>query len=176
LSCAVFLCRYGVRPLLVERHPGTSIHPRARGLNYRTMEIFRREGLEEAIRMRGSAMAGVAWFLIVDTLAGRELQRFRVNLGEHDEVHQLSPTRRCMCTQDELEPVLVEAATERGAAIRFNTELTSLEAHPDFISATLIDRDTGQRRAMRARYVVAADGANSPVRAISGIGTSGPGV
>ena len=107
LSCAVFLCRYGVHPLLVERHRGTSIHPRARGLNYRTMEIFRREGLEQAIRIGGSALAGVTWFLIVETLAGRELQRFRVNLGEQDATHQLSPTRRCMCAQDELEPVLL---------------------------------------------------------------------
>jgi putative polyketide hydroxylase len=176
LSCAVFLCRYGVHPLLVERHRGTSIHPRARGLNYRTMEIFRREGLEQAVRIRGSALAGVRWFLVVETLAGRELQRFRVKLGEQDEAYQLSPTRRCMCAQDELEPVLLDAASERGAQINFNTELTEFEVHPDCVTAKLTERDTGQLRTVRARYVVAADGANSPMRTALSIGTSGPGI
>jgi thioredoxin reductase len=33
LTTALLLARQGVRPLLVERHPGASIHPRARGIN-----------------------------------------------------------------------------------------------------------------------------------------------
>jgi len=41
LSASLLLSRHGVRSLLVERHPGTSIHPKARGLNVRTLKLFR---------------------------------------------------------------------------------------------------------------------------------------
>ena len=46
LTSALLLARQGIQTLLIERHPGTSIHPRARGINIRTMEIFRSVGLE----------------------------------------------------------------------------------------------------------------------------------
>lgn len=41
LTASLLLSRHGVRSLLVERHPGTSMHPKARGLNVRTLELFR---------------------------------------------------------------------------------------------------------------------------------------
>ena len=41
LSAFIFLSAFGIRSLLVERHPGTSIVPKARGINARTMEIYR---------------------------------------------------------------------------------------------------------------------------------------
>src|SRR5260370_20143248 len=44
------MSRHGVRSLLVEQHPGTSIHPKARGLNVRTLELLRVWGLEPAVR------------------------------------------------------------------------------------------------------------------------------
>ena len=60
LSAALLLSRYKIQVLLVERHPGTSIHPRARGLNVRTMEIFRELGLESAVRQAGSLLADIS--------------------------------------------------------------------------------------------------------------------
>ncbi|KKD01936.1 FAD-dependent monooxygenase, partial [Streptomyces sp. WM6386] len=50
LSTSLFLGRLGVRHTLVERHAGTSIHPRGRGNNVRTMELFRTAGVEPGIR------------------------------------------------------------------------------------------------------------------------------
>lgn len=44
LSTSLFLSRHGVRHLLVEKHSGTSAHPRGRGINARTMELFRTAG------------------------------------------------------------------------------------------------------------------------------------
>ncbi len=57
LTAALLLARHGVPPLLVERHAGPSIHPRARGLNVRTMEILRTGGLEGQVRDAGTALA-----------------------------------------------------------------------------------------------------------------------
>ncbi|MBV9229927.1 MAG: FAD-dependent oxidoreductase, partial [Chloroflexi bacterium] len=53
LSTSLFLTQHGIPSLLVERHPGTAIHPRARGINFRTMELFRELGVEEQLRAAG---------------------------------------------------------------------------------------------------------------------------
>lgn len=44
LSMALALARQNVRSLIVERHPSTTQHPRARGVSMRTMELFRQWG------------------------------------------------------------------------------------------------------------------------------------
>ena len=49
LSASIFLSDLGVQSLLVERHAGTSILPKAHYLNQRTMEIFALHGAAEAI-------------------------------------------------------------------------------------------------------------------------------
>jgi putative polyketide hydroxylase len=41
LSAAILLARRDIRALLVERHPSTTGHPKARGVNTRTVELFR---------------------------------------------------------------------------------------------------------------------------------------
>lgn len=64
LSASLLLSRFGVRSLLVERHPGTSVHPKARGLNVRTLELFRVWGLETSVRAAASDLdraLGVVW-------------------------------------------------------------------------------------------------------------------
>lgn len=51
LSC--LLSDRGVEHVLIESHPATSRHPKARGVSARSMEILRRTGLEEAVRAAG---------------------------------------------------------------------------------------------------------------------------
>ena len=46
LTASLLLSQHGVRSLLVERHPGTAIMPKARGINARTMEMFRQCGID----------------------------------------------------------------------------------------------------------------------------------
>lgn len=50
LTASIMLSRLGVRHALFERHPGTSIHPKAVGLNQRTIEVFRSLGIEDDVR------------------------------------------------------------------------------------------------------------------------------
>lgn len=50
LSLSLALSRMNVEHIVVEKHPSTSIHPKARGSNVRTMELFRLWGVENAIR------------------------------------------------------------------------------------------------------------------------------
>lgn len=57
LSAFLLLSRHGVRSLLVEWHPGTSLHPKARGLNVRTLELFLVWGIESAVREAAADLA-----------------------------------------------------------------------------------------------------------------------
>ena len=53
LSMALCLARQNVSSLVVEKHPGRTPHPRARGVSMRTMELFRQWGnIDELLKLR----------------------------------------------------------------------------------------------------------------------------
>src|SRR5690349_16022156 len=171
LTASMLLSRLGVRSLLVERHPGTSIHPKARGINSRTMEIFRQVGVEDAVRAAGLAPGRSGFIVWTRSLAGEELER-RTPARSRPEAEQASPVIRCLCAQDDLEPVLRAHAESLGpGALRFGTELTGFSQHDDDVVVTL--RDARGEQQIRARYLIAADGARSRVRESLGIAMRG---
>lgn len=177
LSAAVFLGRHGVVATVVERRDGLSVHPRAAGLNPRTMELFRSAGVEEAIRAGTPSRVPGAGVVTVPVLAGTDLAtapRTAMTPPEPDTT-PLSPVDGVACPQDRLDPVLYAEATRLGADVRFGTELTGLTADTDGVTAEMTERESGARRTVRARYVIAADGTRGPVRPMLGIDTDGPG-
>jgi putative polyketide hydroxylase len=175
LSTALFLSWHGVRPLLVERHPDLLIHPRARGFTQRTVELFRQVGLELAIRAASYAGGDdFRWVAVrAETLASEHQPVEEAEEGE--EMRTLSPAPFGAIDQDKLEVILRGKAEELGADIRFSSELVSFEQDHRGITAVLKDRRTGTEQSVRADYVVAADGWDSPIRAQLGIGLDGPG-
>ncbi|WP_410534846.1 FAD-dependent oxidoreductase [Streptomyces sp. KL2] len=175
LSASLFLGRLGVRHTLVERHAGTSIHPRGRGNNVRTMELFRVAGAEPAIRRAASVLAGNHGILQTPTLVGEAGEWLFREIDPGGGLARFSPSSWCLCSQNDLEPVLLERARELGGDLRFSTELTSFDSGPDGVTAVVVNRGTGERTTVRADYLVAADGPRSPVRESLGIGHSGPG-
>ncbi len=86
-----------------------------------------------------------------------------------------SPTSPCRCTQDDLEPLLLDTARARGVEARFFTEAIDAQQDADEVRVTLLDRGTGERRVVRASDLIAADGARSPMRARLGVMQSGTG-
>ncbi|APU14246.1 MULTISPECIES: FAD-dependent monooxygenase [Actinoalloteichus] len=176
LSTAVFLASHGVKALVVERHPDTLLHPRARGINPRTVETFRQVGLEATLRAEASMNAdfGSLPMLRAETLAGREI--FSGPADQPDPSGDVSPTTWVPIDQDRLEHVLRAKAVELGAELRFATEAVSHHQDADGVSVVLLDRETGRQRTVRADYLVAADGGRSPLREALGIGVQGPGM
>src|SRR3954467_12572368 len=75
LPASLLLSQQGVRSLLVERHPGTAILPKARGINARTMEMYRQLGIETAIREAGLAPERTGFIIWAESLVGREIER-----------------------------------------------------------------------------------------------------
>ena len=172
LCTSIALSRFGIRSLLIERHPSTSIHPKATGISTRTMELFRAWGLEGRIREIALDVDFVS--SVRDNLAAAEVERRPLGYPTRDEALAFSPTSPAVLAQDVLEPVLVDHA--RGyptADVRFGTELCSLEHTETGVTAVITDRATGERAEVHARYMIAADGAGSPIRRGLGIGTHG---
>ncbi|MFE9057155.1 FAD-dependent oxidoreductase [Streptomyces mutabilis] len=175
LSMSVFLGRLGVRHTLVERHAGTSVHPRGRGNNVRTMELFRVAGVEADIRRAAATLADNHGILQTPTLAGDAGEWLFKQIDPGNGLARFSPSSWCLCSQNDLEPELLTHATNLGGDLRFGTELLSFEPDADGVTAIVKSRETGEHTTVRADYLIAADGPRSPVREQLGIGQSGPG-
>jgi putative polyketide hydroxylase len=175
LTAALLLARLGVRSMLVERRVSTSIHPRAKAINTRTMELYRLMGLEERIRAAGSELTRSQYWLFVETLAGREIRRIprRDLFAVSPQIEQISPTSRAMCAQNQVEPLLVAEAEKSGCTLLFNTELVSFEQDDSSVTAHLREKSSGAEYAIQADYLIAADGARSPIRQALGIAMPG---
>ncbi|MFD9910209.1 FAD-dependent monooxygenase [Streptomyces sp. NPDC059063] len=178
LAAAVFSAWHGVRTLLVERHPEILVHPRARGINARSVELLRQVGLEERLfAARGEGIVASdedsSRMLVADSLASADHSFVDLATGEAEGV---SPCEWCPIDQDRLEGILRTRAEELGAEIRFHTEFEELTQDALGVTAVLRDRATGERRTVRAGHLVAADGQRSPVRESLGIPVEGPGV
>jgi 2-polyprenyl-6-methoxyphenol hydroxylase-like FAD-dependent oxidoreductase len=174
LSTALFLGERGIPSLVIERHPGTAIHPRAALLNQRTIELYRSLGLEPSIREASQLEFEQNGAIVsVETLGGRELEYYFRNINEG--VEGLSPSPRLFITQIGLEPILVDRAAELGIRIEWGTELVSFEAGEDGVTAVVRESHGDAERIVRARYLVAADGSHSPIRKRLGIPLEGHG-
>jgi 2-polyprenyl-6-methoxyphenol hydroxylase-like FAD-dependent oxidoreductase len=165
LMASLLLSQHGVRSLLVERHPSTAITPKARGINARTMELFRQCGIDDAVREAGLQEGRMGLIVWTETLAGTEIER-RVPGRATSKNMAMTPVKNCLCAQDDLEPVIRRFAEAAGpGTLRFNTELTSFSQKPGGgVTGLLTDRATGAETPFTARYLIACEGAQSRVR------------
>jgi 2-polyprenyl-6-methoxyphenol hydroxylase-like FAD-dependent oxidoreductase len=171
LSTSILLSRLGVRSHLVERRPGTALHPKARNINMRTMEIFRQCGVEDDVRAAGLPIERTKFLIWAESLAGREIER-RVEKRSHPDGELPSAAKHCLCAQDDLEPVLRRHAEALApGTLAFGGELTRFEQDASGVTATV--RDTRGESRVRAEYMIAADGARSPVRKALGVAMRG---
>ncbi|SFO83528.1 putative polyketide hydroxylase [Variovorax sp. PDC80] len=172
LTASLYLSLFGIESLLVERHPGTAILPKARALNARTMEMYRQIDLEDAIRAVAMPDRFGGTILWSESLAGREIKRLHPGRGSAAN-QALSIAGNCGCSQDILEPVLRQRAETAGAGrLRFGTALRELNCDADGVTATIEDAE-GRGEQVRARYLIAADGSQSRIRQQLGIGRRG---
>ncbi|MBY0331329.1 MAG: FAD-dependent monooxygenase [Acetobacteraceae bacterium] len=164
LTASILLSQHGIASLLVERHPGTAILPKARGINARTMEMYRQIGVEADIRAAGLPPERTGLIVWTESLAGREIERRVPGRADPRNIGH-SPVRNCLCAQDDLEPVLRRHAEAAGPGmLRFGTELTGVSYGPEGVSGTLTDRASGAEIPVRARILISAEGAQSGLR------------
>jgi 2-polyprenyl-6-methoxyphenol hydroxylase-like FAD-dependent oxidoreductase len=173
LTTALLLAHRGVRCIVVERHPRTSIQYKFRGISPRSMEIYRALGIEDEIRARDLIDDASAYVARMKNISDAEIAWQGVPWSDTSDI---SPTKAATCDQDQLEPILRSHAEQLGADVRFNTELVDFAQDADGVSARIRDRATGVYASIRAEYLVGADGTDSPVRQALGVSRHGPGV
>lgn len=177
LSAALILARREVPTVLVERHAGSSPHPRAIGFTPRTLELFRAVGIGSKVP-EAPAGTGRPRRVRVESLAGAwspEVEWTPTRSDGSPPPDGYSPCTGAAIAQDRLEPVLRDSASELGADVRMSTELVSFRQDDTGVVATVRPRGTGDEYTIRADHMIAADGHASPVRAALGIARSGHG-
>jgi 2-polyprenyl-6-methoxyphenol hydroxylase-like FAD-dependent oxidoreductase len=168
LVSAITAIRNGATALVVERHPGTSIYPRATAVHLRTVELLRAWGLQRDVRALDARVRPLR--SVSPTL--REATPLPLGYPtDPREILAVSPVLPMCCPQDRLEPVLLAHLRSLRGEVRFGVELVDLVDDGSGITATLRDRATGARSTVRARFVVGADGTRSSVRRALGVRT-----
>lgn len=182
LSAAMFLAWRGVPTVVVEKHPGSSPHPRAVGYTTRTLEMFRAVGIDSEIpelpigqgRPRRTAVGSLAGEWAEEVEWSPSKPQAATSDGPPPPKIGYSPVTGAFIPQDRLEPIFHDRAVELGADIRWNTEMMGFEQDSGGVTASLRERD-GSEYALRADYMIAADGHSSPIRKALGIGRDGRG-
>tara|TARA_R100000027_G_scaffold43940_1_gene33041 strand:+ start:6068 stop:7690 length:1623 start_codon:yes stop_codon:yes gene_type:complete len=172
LLSSLLLARSGVRNIVLEKHPDISFHPKAMGTTRRTAEIFRQLGLLEAI-LEKDIRSSIGFIQVwMRSFVGEEFGRSPV--AEFDRSY--SPCSPFSCPQPHIEAVLKDTlAHEELAEVRFNSRVFDTVESGDGVVVTFEDRNTGIAERVQGSWIVAADGAASPVRERLGIETKGPG-
>jgi 2,4-dichlorophenol 6-monooxygenase len=166
LTASALLAQYGVNAITVTKYPGTANSPRAHITNQRTVEVFRDLGLEDRVRAAATPnelMGNNVW---ATSFAGEEIARLATwgsGIERRFDYAAASPSEMCNIPQHILEPVILEAARERNADVRFATELMQITQDEDWVHTVVRERTTGTEYAIRARYAIGADGGRSTV-------------
>jgi 2-polyprenyl-6-methoxyphenol hydroxylase-like FAD-dependent oxidoreductase len=164
LSASILLSLRNIPHVLFERHHGTSIHPKACGLNQRTGEIFRQMGVEQEVIANGAppdTCSKTAWFTSLGPTGAKIVSRDAWGGGKYtDEYEAASPSRYVMLPQIRLEPILSRRAKQLNpSGIHYGAEVTDIVEKEDHVELRIEHRG-GIRPSeiIQASYVIAADG------------------
>jgi len=170
LLTALLLARSGVPCHIFEKHDGISTHPKAMGISRRTAEIFRQAGLLGEMMRGDFSGSGTELMIWAKSLVGEELGR--APLPPEDP--SFSPCRAFHSPQTHTEHVLLNAlAAEPLASVHFGQEVVEWRQLPRGVE--LVVQSPEGDSTICAEWVVASDGAGSPVRKSLGIEADGPG-
>ncbi len=175
LTSALLLSRLGIPSRIIERRAAQQLAPAAHVVNARTFEIFRAAGVDMgAIAAACQDPADAGQVLWVTTLAGRELGRLPFE-RQGDDTSMFTPTPLRSLSQHRLEPILLDALRRcADVEIAYGHEWESARQDACGVTSRIRDRARGTRYEARGRWLVAADGAASPVRTSLGIEQIGP--
>jgi 2-polyprenyl-6-methoxyphenol hydroxylase-like FAD-dependent oxidoreductase len=180
LSAAIELAARRVDVAVVDQaRTATLVRAGAMGHTPRTVEHFRRWGVLQAIRAEWTFPP--EWnqgIRLVTSLVGHELAPSRnlpfggdgtVGDGPHRRVAGEGIRR----PQSALQQVFLRHLARDGVPVAGGWRVEALDEQPGYVQVDVTDVDSGERRAIRARYLLGADGGSSTVRRLSGIDRDG---
>ena len=187
LTLAADLSWRGVNCLLVEPRCSINPHPRAISIGVRSMEHFRRLGLDQQVIEAGVPRNQKLDVIYVTRMLGREIHRFpipsiddlvtrRDALAKAIPETTASPFYKTWTAQTPLERVLdSHLSVQVGVEMRRGWRLHSFVEQDGGVEAQLVEDATGRSETINTQFLVGCDGASSAVREGLGVALSGRG-
>ena len=150
LAAAVERARFGVPSIVIEKHPGTSWHPKTRNFATRTMEIARGWGrpVYERLRAIDTPDGWKTPIRFLESATGEEFGSIE-STGFMGPGPHVSPALPIMSSQERIEAILVDAALASGLVVE---ETPDRYRFPhDIVRRTLVAQLSGARRRSHAR-------------------------
>jgi 2-polyprenyl-6-methoxyphenol hydroxylase-like FAD-dependent oxidoreductase len=168
LMAGAWCARLGLRAVVVDAKPGPTRESRALGLQSRSLEVYRQLGLADAVERESVPARDVSPAIGRRRLGTVHLDRIGHRLTPFPGLHILE--------QSANERILADHLAALGRPVAWGYAFRSLGTTPEGGPVVTLDSASGPVR-IRARYVIAADGASSPVRHAVGTpfeGTTSP--
>ncbi|AXG76599.1 FAD-dependent monooxygenase [Streptomyces paludis] len=170
MALALDLAYRGIGCVVADAGDGTVRHPKVSTIGPRSMELLRRWGVADAVRDAGwpaDHPLDIAW---VTRVGGHEIYRYRRGTAAGRPAFAHTPEPDQICPAHWLNPVLTRAVgVHPDGPLRLRTTVGRVLPADDHVDAVLTDHATGTTGTVRARFLVACDGAASPVRRSCGI-------
>jgi 2-polyprenyl-6-methoxyphenol hydroxylase-like FAD-dependent oxidoreductase len=186
LTLAIDLGRRGVRCLLIEEQAEPRKLPKMERVNARSMEMYRRLGLANAIRKAGAPETARMDSMVARSMAEEPLVRLvypsardasKAGAECRDGTLPLEPAH--LVSQYTLEPLLMAEATKTpNVTVRTGCGLRAFSQDEQGVTAEVeltAGEAKGRRQTVRAAYMVGTDGGRSTVRKGLGIPLVGDG-
>lgn len=164
LAAGLLLDSYGLNAVVLESRPEPQRHPKARGVRLRASELLQIWGFDS--ELRPIAMPDESHrFIYCESVAGKEIARTQ---PAPPDSRQIASALSYRVTQDALEQLMEQhlLRSRRVELLRGRT-VSSFRQDESGVEVTVDDGQTPTT--LRARYVIAADGATSATRTALGI-------
>lgn len=168
LMAGAWCARLGLRAVVVDAKPGPTRESRALGLQSRSLEVYRQLGLADAVERESVPARDVSPGIRRRLLGTIHLDQVGHRLTPFPGLHILE--------QSANERILAEHLAALRRPVAWGYAFRSLGTTPEGRPVAELDSPSGPVR-VRARFVIAADGASSPVRHALGTdfeGTTSP--
>ena len=182
LTLAIDLAWRGIDVTIAEtRARAAPPEPKCNHVAARTMEIFRRLGLAEAVRNAGLPADYPHDISYRTSFTGQELTRIpipcrrdRFTMTDGPDCNWPTPEPPHRINQIFLEPILFEhAAAQPRIRIINRTSVEDVTVEDDSATVSLRDLDSETTRRVKCRYLIGCDGARSVVRKAIGAELTG---
>lgn len=175
LTAAQLVSNAGRACIVVDRRDGPQRAPAAHVINARTLEIFRQSQFDmAAIATLAKPPADAGHVNFVTRLNGRLIGRLPFE-QQGDDMLELTPHPLRNISQHRLETEMSSQVRKSQLVdLRYATEWISSSEEGECVVSVLRDTKTGDETIVRSSWLIAADGASSPVRKSCDIEMIGP--
>ncbi len=152
LSLALELSRHKVPVRIIDKETGRHHESRSLALHSRTLEIFEKLGVVDAILNRGKRVYNFKVYL-------KDKEALDLDFSNLKAPYPFI----CMLPQNETEEVLIEELVKYDVHVERQTKLLNIKEQSEGIKA-FIRNDRGEKESITTPFLIGCDGASSSVR------------